>query len=159
MGGSKEGGIDFYGLLQMERFSSGVLLRNAQIRIIGQAKHYKDIVEHTEVRIFKTHRDDLLQDTGNAIKKLPYWFIESKDPLLSIFVVTNKFTKGAKAYAKKNNIILRDGEQVVEDLIKSANAKTWFTLKNGMMVFDEKFFTEFFAKRRTPEETQSSPDC
>lgn len=152
-GGSKEGGVDFYGLLQMERFSAGVLLRNVKIRIIGQAKHYKDVVEHTEVRVFKTHRDDLLQNTGNAIKKLPSWFIESKDPLLSIFIVMTKFTKGAKSYAKKNNIVLRDGEQIVEDLIKSTNAREWFSRKDGTLTFDEALFMKFFRKEGTLHST------
>lgn len=146
-GGTKEGGIDFYGLLEMNRFSTGVLLRDAKIKIIGQAKRYKNVVGHTEVRVFKTHRDELLQNTGNAIKKLPSWFIESKDPLLSILVVTTKFTRGAKTYAKKNNIILRDGEQVVEDLIKSTHAREWFSLKDGTLIFDEVLFMKFFKSK------------
>lgn len=155
-GGTKEGGIDFYGLLEMNRFSAGVLLRDAKIKIIGQAKHYKNVVDHTEVRVFKTHRDDLLQNTGNAIKKKPSWFIESKGPLLSIFVVTTKFTRGAKTYAKKNDIILRDGEQVVEDLIKSTNGREWFSRKNGALAFDEVLFLQFFRKKGLPTQQSKS---
>lgn len=132
----------------MERFSPGVLLKNAKIRIIGQAKRCKNVVEHGEVRIFTTQKDDLLKYTGNAINKLPPWFVKSKDPLLSIFVATTRFSRGAKTYAKQNSIILRDGEQVVEDLIKSSHAREWFLRKNGKLVFDRTLFTKFLKKEQ-----------
>jgi hypothetical protein len=146
--GSKEGGVDFYGLLQMERFNPGLLLKNAKIRIIGQAKRYKNVVEHDEIRTFKTQQDDLLQNTGNAINKLPSWFVRSKDPLLSIFVATTRFSRGAKTYAKQNSILLRDGEQVIEDLIKSPHAREWFFRKDGKLTFDKVLFTKFFENER-----------
>jgi hypothetical protein len=148
-GGTKEGGVDFFGLLQMEQFSNGVLLRNVKIRIIGQAKRYKNVVDDDKVRVFKTHQDDLLQNTGSAIKKLPSWFIISKYPLLSIFIATTKFTLGAKRYARQNNIILRDGEQVTEDLIKSRRAREWFVRKQGKLTFDKRLFVESFKRQNS----------
>jgi hypothetical protein len=154
-GGTRDSGIDIYGMIEMNRFSQRVLLRDAKIKIIGQAKRYKSVVDHTEVRVFKTHRDELLQNTGNAIRKLPSWFIESRDPLLSIFIVTTKFTRGAKTYANKNDIILKDGEQVVEDLIRSGHVREWFSRKNGILIFDESLFTEFFKKKKDAYQTLS----
>lgn len=142
----KEGGIDFFGLLEMNRFSTGVLLKDAKIRIIGQAKRYRNVIDDTKVREFKTHRDDLLQNIGRAIPKLPLWFTKSGAPLLSFFIITTKPTKGAKTYAEENSIILRDGEQVVEDLIKSIHAREWFSRKKGKLFFDEKLFMNFFKK-------------
>lgn len=146
-GGTKEGGVDFYGLLEMNRFATGVLLKDAKIRIIGQAKRYQDVIDDKEVRNFKTHRDELLQNIGRAVSKLPSWFTTSSAPLLSFFIVTTRLTRGAKTYAKANSIILKDGEQVVEDLIKSIHARGWFFRKKGKLFFSEKLFLDFFKKR------------
>lgn len=146
--GTKEGGVDFYGILKMRQFSTKVLLKDAEIRIIGQAKRYTNKVTHKEVRVFKTHKDDLLAKTGNATKKLPSWFVDSGLPILSILMVTTKFTKGAKRFAKENGIVLIDGEQVVEDLVKSKNVREWFSRKNGTLVFDKAAFMRFFEKQK-----------
>jgi len=146
--GTKEGGIDFYGLLEMRLFSTMVFLKGAKIRIIGQAKRYTNKVNHKEVRVFRTHKDDLLAKKGNAAKKLPPWFVESGFPVLSILMITTKFTKGAKKFAEENGIVLIDGEQVVEDLTKSKNVREWFSRKNGTLAFDKVAFIRFFEKQK-----------
>lgn len=144
--GKKEGGVDFYGLLELNKFSNGLLFRNVKIKIIGQAKRYKIAVDDGEVRKFKTHYDDLLQNRGRAIPKLPDWFINLKAPILPLFIITCNFRKGAKIYAKENGIILKEGEEVVEDLIKSPKAKEWFSRKNGKIIFDKMLFMKSFEK-------------
>jgi restriction endonuclease Mrr len=146
LGGTKEGGVDFYGLLELNRLTQRVLLKDAKIRIIGQAKQHKNVVGHREVRIFKTHIDDLLKKKGNAVKKLPSWFVESTQiPMLSVFIVTTKPTRGTKIFAKENGILLMDGEQVVQDLMESTHNREWFSRKNGELVFDKLLFDRYFS--------------
>lgn len=142
----KEGGVDFYGLLQMDRFSTGVLLKDVKIRIIGQAKRYSNVVGEEKVRNFWTHYKEFSSGEGRAIKKLPKWFTQPQAPVLGFLITTSKFSRDAKEYAKKRDIILRDGEQVVEDLIKSPRAEEWFSYKEGKQVFDETLFMKFFGK-------------
>jgi hypothetical protein len=143
--GTKEGGIDFYGLLDIDKSLSGILLKGLKVRIIGQAKCYSKEVGESWIRKFYTHYEDFLNTEGRGIKILPKWFIEIKSPVIAIFATTSTFTKGAVGYANKKGIILREGDQIVEDLLHSPKSDNWFQRsENGSLIFDQESFVSSF---------------
>jgi len=150
--GKKDGGVDFWGILEMDKFleadktHSGLLFKGVKFKIIGQAKRYKNTVGDGEVRIFETHYMDLLQGRGRAVGKIPDWFNILTVPILPIFITTNKFSKDAKYYAKTKGIVLKEGEEIVEDLIKSSHAKQWFYERGGKLFFNTPSFMKLFKK-------------
>lgn len=144
--GTKEGGIDFYGLLDIDKYLSGILLKDLKVRIIGQAKCHSKEVGEGWIRKFYTHLEDFLKKEGRGIKNLPKWFIEVKTPVIGIFAATSTFTKGAITYAKKKGILLREGDQITEDLIHSPKADGWFQRgENGNLIFKQELFMKSFS--------------
>jgi hypothetical protein len=144
----KEGGIDFYGLLELDKSSKSIFFKGGRIRIVGQAKCYKGMVGEGEIINFNDHSNNLSKDPpeGRAVKKLPLWFTRLKAPILKFFITTGKFTKDAKKYAERNSIVLKNGREVIEVLIKSPRAKEWFSQKEGKLFFNERLFIDFFKK-------------
>jgi len=142
-------GIDFYGLVDIDKYFPGVLFKGCKLRIIGQAKRLSKEVGPNWIRSFKTYLDDVHNKKEDVLKKFPAWFTEIKAPILGIFITTSKFTKGAFKYAKREGIILRNGEQIIEDLIKSTESQTWLSQdKNGRSTFDKNAFLQFFTNTR-----------
>lgn len=126
--GSKEGGIDFYGLLRINKFSSGVLLKGWGIRIIGQARHHSTHakVGETDLKVFAQECDDFKNGRSRGTQVLPEWFIYSKSPVIPMFITNTGFTKGAYNLAERKGIILRDGDHIAEDLVHSQKLYEWF---------------------------------
>uniref|UniRef100_A0A7C3URU7 Restriction endonuclease n=1 Tax=candidate division WOR-3 bacterium TaxID=2052148 RepID=A0A7C3URU7_UNCW3 len=139
-------GIDFCALLELDRYSlPGILLKGCRVKIVGQAKRFSREIGEGLVRNFKTFLEDVQEPKRDVIEKLPKWFKEIKSPILGIFLTTSKFTKGAIKYAQKEGIILKDGEQILEDLIKSPDSGKWVsTVENGKFIFNKNAFFDFF---------------
>jgi len=74
--GTKEGGIDFYGLLRMRKFSQGILLSGLEIRIIGQARHHSanQKIGDPEVKLFAKQYSDFKKGRGRGWEAVPDWF-------------------------------------------------------------------------------------
>ena len=125
--GTKEGGIDFYGLLRMHKFARGVLLKDLEIRIIGQARHRSahTKIGHPEVKLFAKQYTDFKSGKGKGREAVPDWFRNSKSPLTGMFITNTEFTKDAYDAAKEEGIILKDGDQIAEDLFRSPRVNEW----------------------------------
>ena len=131
--GSKEGGIDFYGLLRMDKYLSGVLLKGVEMRIIGQARHCstRTKVGERELKVFAQECDDFKNDTGRAVQVLPEWFVHSQSPIIAMFITNTDFTKGACDLAERKGIIVRNGDQIAEDLISSPRVNEWLCTRGN----------------------------
>lgn len=119
--GTKEGGIDFYGLLRMRKFSQGILLSGLEIRIIGQARHHSadTKIGDPEVKLFAKHYGDFKSGRGRGQRAVPEWFKKLKSPIVAIFITNTEFTQDAYNVAREEGIILKDGDQIAEDLFRS----------------------------------------
>lgn len=127
--GTKEGGIDFYGLLRMHKFAPGVLLKDLEIRIIGQARHRSadTKIGDPEVKLFAKQYSDFKSGRGRGREAVPDWFRNLKSPLTGIFITNTEFTQDAYDAAKEEGIILKDGDQIAEDLFGSPSVNEWLS--------------------------------
>lgn len=127
--GTKEGGIDFYGLLRMCKFSQGILLSGLEIRIVGQARHHSadSKVGEPEVKLFTKQYSDFKSGRGRGPEAVPDWFRHLKSPITGIFITNTEFTKDAYDAAEEEGIILKDGDQIAEDLFLSPKVNEWLT--------------------------------
>lgn len=148
--GSKEGGIDFYGTLELDSqkllplFSR--VMNGPKIKIIGQAKNWKNKIGEGDVDKFIKKYHDFSEGTHKFIKKLPESFTKKDAPFHPIFITTSSFERGAIESANKDRIIIKDGEQVVEDLIMSSTSQAISSLfstdeRGGMIFNDEEFIS------------------
>jgi len=145
---SREGGVDFYGLLEMCNYTGEVFLSTVKLRILGQAKRYSGNNKVSEAGIdeIRTKYNDFQNKRGRAFAILPIWFTQSNHPVIRMVVTTTGFTRGAKESAERDNIILRDGDQITEDIINSPKAVKWFeSNKHGNRNFSRDLFLQSFA--------------
>ncbi len=146
---SKEGGVDFYGLLEMCNYTEEVFLSSVKLRILGQAKRYSGNKKVNEGGIdeIRTKYSDFQSGRGRAVDILPNWFTMSNFPVIRMVVTTTGFTRGAKESAARDYIIRRDGDQIAEDIIHSPKAKEWFESgKHGNKRFSRELFLQSFAE-------------
>jgi hypothetical protein len=143
-----DGGMDFFGvyrLLGYEEYRG--FLTKMTFRIFGQAKHRdKNPVKGAEVRSFHTHYLDFLIARGKAydyVSSNCAWFLEENGPLIPLFVTNGRFAKGAVDFAEKNGIILREGAQVVEDIVQLSKDETWLVFKAGKYSFAPERFRNY----------------
>ena len=127
--GTKEGGIDFYGLLRMRKFAQGILLSGLEIRIIGQARHRSadQKIGDPEVKLFAKQYSDFKKGRGRGRRAVPDWFKNLKSPVTGIFITNTEFTKDAYNAAEEEGIILKDGDQIAEDLFSSPRVNEWLS--------------------------------
>jgi len=127
--GTKEGGIDFYGLLRMRKFSQGILLSGLEIRIVGQARHHSSgtKIGEPEVKLFTKQYSDFKSGRGRGPEAVPDWFRNLKSPITGMFITNTEFTKDAYDAAEEEGIILKDGDQIAEDLLGSPRVNEWLT--------------------------------
>lgn len=112
--------------------------------MIGQVKHYSKKIQPKLIRAFNTYCEDVKNEKKEIIKDLPNWFTNNKTPILGIFITTSDYTSGAIKYAKKEWIILKNGEQVVDYLIKSPLSNNWVKQKGRKLIFDKTSFLNSF---------------
>jgi len=115
----KEGGIDFYGVVTMDKYTSGSILKDLGIRIFGQARHHSGLqkVGPNELKVLKEDCQNFQKGLGMATEVLPKWFVASKSPVVPMFITNTGYTKGADIYAKQEGILTKNGEQIAQDLI------------------------------------------
>ena len=126
-GGSKEGGVDFYGSLRIDKYVPGVLFKGLEVRIIGQAKHHSTStkVSETDLKVFAQGCEDFKNGKGRGTQVLPDWFVHSKSPVAPMFITNTGFTKGAYDIAERNGITVKDGDQIAEALMHSPSSFEW----------------------------------
>lgn len=138
-------GIDFCGLYDISKGSYSIIIPNKfKIRIIGQVKHYSKKIKPKLIRAFNTYCEDVKNEEKEIIKDLPNWFTNEKTPILGIFITTSDYTSNATKYAKKEWIILKNGEQVIDSLIRSPFSNNWVKKKGRKLTFDKISFLNSF---------------
>jgi len=120
---SKEGGIDFFGILPVNPIQ-GILFKDLKVRLIGQARHSETgrKISEEELQTFSKQLIDFKDGKGRGEKAVPAGFIISNTPVIGIFITNSEYTKGAQNVAKVEGIIIRDGDQIAEDLVLSPKA-------------------------------------
>ena len=118
---SKEGGIDFYGLLRMGDYRQSILLSGLEIRIVGQAKHHSEDekVGEPDMNAFIKQFEGFRDGKGRGFKAVPAWFRRARSPVTAIVITNTEFTDGAQTAARNAGVVIRDGEQIAEDLVRS----------------------------------------
>ncbi|MCX5638819.1 MAG: restriction endonuclease [Planctomycetota bacterium] len=147
---ARDGGVDFYGLLEMHNYVQTVFLRSVNLRIIGQAKRYSgnNKVGEGGIDEIRTKYSDFKHGHGRAFRILPDWFKKSNYPVILMVVATTGFTADAEKSAARDNVILRDGDQITEDIIHSPKAEEWFELdKHGNKRFRRELFFKSFVEQ------------
>ena len=148
--GRRDGGVDFYGVLPL---TSGLppgtdFFRGVTLRIAGQAKRRKipHKVTANEVKVFAEDVRDLESGVGRIAKIAPSSFLEDKGPILPIFATTTDFERGAKKKAERKGIVLRNGYQLVETILRFEKNSPWLLPDGeGSFLFDNKQFLDFFS--------------
>lgn len=122
---SQDEGIDFGGVLRLSKSEkeysiASRVLQEFSLKIIGQAKRYKNEVGVNELRELngtlheKIIENLVLKHKGNEIiNKLK----EYSYPTALIFITTGRFTSTAINLAKDVGMILMDGDQVAQALL------------------------------------------
>ncbi len=136
---SRDGGLDFYATFKVTPITRSSwwyvhqsyqrpkgwigLLDPFEIRVFGQAKHRSKSVTQKDMNDFSKKVDDFVSNESIAIKNLPQSFIESKAPLIPLMMTNAVFDKGSIERADKDQIHLRNGNQLVYDLIMLDNGE------------------------------------
>lgn len=115
IGRSKEGGIDFFGVLALATLGiNKPLTKMVRLRVVGQAKRWKGKISDKEARAFSTHLKDLQEGKGRGWKKLPDWFKKLNFPFVTFFVTNSRFTKGAREYLDEVGVTCVEGDQFAD---------------------------------------------
>jgi len=114
IGRTKEGGVDFYGILDLSTLAEKPIIREIKLRAIGQIKHRKEKIGEGEAVKFWGHLQDLKDERGRAWRKLPSWFKKLSYSFAPFFVTDARFTSDAKKYLVNRSVTCIDGEQLAE---------------------------------------------
>jgi len=141
---TRDQGIDFVGMLELKAVMLPSVWHDVRLRVLGQAKHYSSVVGEETVIQFDANMTAFSRGEGRAFKSAPDW---SKSVYLAqvgfIFALTG-FSQVARDYATLHSIMLKDGEQIVQDLL-AANMHTPGLVRQGQhSVFDENDFLLHF---------------
>ena len=154
-GRGKEGGIDFYATGMLDE--NIPLYKGLEIRVVGQARRkLRDgKVTKNEIKIFVNNYHDFLGGSSMAIRShlIPKDFVkavvEAKSPCIYVFLTNTIFNKGAKNKAESNKVILKNGEQITEYIVRFGEKDPWFKIdENGKFRFDKKSFLQFFNSKK-----------
>lgn len=146
----KEGGIDFYGSLNLDLHeeypSFSKLIEKLTIRIVGSAKRWRRKIGEAEIDKFIKKYRDLNSRKGRGMTKLPHNFLNQNSIIYALYITSSSFTRDARDQAKNNGIIIKNGEQAVEDLIlisEPLSIKMWFKKDEERTIFNENAFIKW----------------
>jgi len=131
----QDGGLDFFGLwpLQDQLRYKG-FLTDMNLRVFGQAKHRRrSPVNGDEVRSFLSHFEDFQNKRGVAyefVHAKHKWFLDGLGPLTPMVMTNTRFERDAEEWAGLKGIILREGSQIVEDIVRLAEPTAWLIKGN-----------------------------
>lgn len=144
---TKDGGLDFFGYYVP--YSKGEyigFLSQLNSRIFGQSKHYSSAIGEPICHEFHDLYLDFLSGQGRAYKYISLnqsWFLEVKGPIVPLFMTNNEFTSPAIEFAERKGILIREGVQIVEDIIRLSKAEPWFKEENGEIKYSDDEFIKF----------------
>lgn len=142
--GTRDQGIDFIGLLRLDKLVSSSIWHDVQLRVLGQAKNYTAVVGQEKIRLFNEDMRAFSRGEGRAFVSAPSWARHTDMAQIGfVFTLTN-FSQGAKEYAASHSIILKDAEQIVHDLL-SLNVQTPGLMCYGpQIILNETEFSSHF---------------
>lgn len=140
--GSKEEGIDVFGLVNLRDLSSSDFWHGAMLRIAGQSKKGK--ITEPMVRLFARDLETLRMGHGRGYAQSPTWFKNTVAPIFGIMFTTATVAQTAKSWAENNGIILRNGHQIVEALMRGKESVKGFNCRQDQLTFDTDSFVESF---------------
>lgn len=146
----REGGIDFYGLFnpwhQWDKERPKTLMNSMKILVVGQARHKKDLedkIGEGDLRRFSDEFRDFQEGKGRAVSLVPFNPLEWRRAIFPLFFTNTDFTSGATELAIDRGVILRNGTQLIEDLIRFEEKK--FGFENSPATFNEGEFLQHFS--------------
>ncbi len=142
MRGMKEEGIDLFGVLDLGLLTGASVWHRAHIRVLGQAK--KGQVSEPLVRLFHQDIQSFLSGKGRAFELAPEWFRVSTMPVIGIMLTSDRFTRGADKWAGLHNIVVKDVQQITEDLVKSSIPTPGLYRIDDSITLKEKEFISYF---------------
>ncbi len=144
--GTKEEGIDIFGLLNLRDISRSTLWHDATVRVAGQAKKGK--ISEQIVRLFSTDLNSLREKKGRAYEQSPDWFKASVAPIIGIIFTSNNVAQTATTWADRKGILTRDIWQMVEDLLRTKDSTLGFVQTDNQLFFDRAEFIGHFERKR-----------
>lgn len=144
----KDGGLDFFGIwpLQDQLRYKG-FLTDMNLRVFGQAKHRRrSPVKGDEVRSFFSHFEDFQNKRGVAyefVQAKHTWFLDSQGPLTPMMMTNSRFERDAQEWGELKGIVLREGSQIVEDIVRLVEPAAWLTKGNGDYSFVPNKFEDY----------------
>jgi len=146
MRGTKEEGIDFWGVLNIGIATGTATLMHVKIRLIGQAK--LSYVGEVPIRTFSRDMKSFADKEGRAWDLSPKWFRNSKLPLLGVFISGKDLSHPARKWAMIHNIGVADLDQITQDLLRSSGTIPGLFKSDSTVSFDRVLFASYFAKKR-----------
>ncbi|MCT1760029.1 restriction endonuclease [Micrococcus luteus] len=113
---SDDGGIDFYGRLELEgrlddQLPLGGVDRRLHVWLVGQSKHYPSSeVGPAEVRELVGAVE--LARTGGAPQKWDGLSLRPFDPVAYLFFTTGRFSRGARKLLAHSGVVAMNGDQL-----------------------------------------------
>ncbi len=148
MRGTKEEGIDLFGVLNLGLVSSFATWRDAAVRILGQVK--LSDAGKPWLKLFDRDLQLFREKEGEAWKLVPSWFKEMKLPLVGIFISGREFTEPARKWARNQGIAVKDLDQLIEDLLKFPNRTPGVDIEGRTLSFDKESFKNYFREQKAP---------
>jgi hypothetical protein len=140
MRGTKEGGVDLFGVLDPSNSLHPAVWRGSQFRVFCQVK--KGRVGEPVVRQFSGDLQDLYADKGRAFKLLPAKLKKLKGVVLGGVFSAQGFSKDADDYAKAHGFFVVGPERLVEVLLTSGRNLPGF-VTHGNLTVDETRLREY----------------
>jgi hypothetical protein len=117
MRGSKEGGVDVFGILDPSHFLHPAVWKGSRLRVFCQAK--KGSVGEPIVRLLNNDLRELAEGRGRAFGLLPEHMKKLNSVVLGGIFSAKGFTKDAETFARNHGLFLVDPDRIVEVLLTS----------------------------------------
>ncbi len=143
---TRDQGIDFVGVLELKSLSSSSVWHDVQIRVLGQAKDYRSAVGQEAVRLFKADMNEFSRGEGRAFTAAPIWAKNVYMTQVGFIFALAGFSQDARNWANSHSIMLKDVEQMVQDLLTSDVQTPGLVRHSHQIAFDESNFLTYFEK-------------
>jgi len=145
---TRDGGLDFFGYYIPKTNAEYMgFMSDLNLRIFGQSKHYDSKIGEPYLHEFHDLYIDFLNGEGRAYEYIvskQEWFFDVRGPIVPFIITNNEFTSTAIKFADRQGIVIREGIQVVEDIITLSKEEPWFIKEDGKIKYLDDEFRKFF---------------
>lgn len=141
---TRDQGVDFVGILELKTVMVPSIWHDVQLRVLGQAKHYGSVVGEESVIQFNANMIAFSRGEGRAFKSAPDWSKNIYIAQVGFIFALSGFSQVAKDYAILHSIMLKDGEQIVQDLLSTSMHTPGLVHQGQHIEFDENNFLSHF---------------